>query len=727
MASSIHTFTHDTSSAGFHIPDFTSFLSHLTDAVSAAWPDKFATRYTKVTVLLMSWDKDDLELEHEIRQLESVFRGLYHYDTEYWKIPSKRTVVELSRKVADLGDIHGQEGSLLIVYYGGHARLSDQSGGSPVWAANRTRDSATVQSSIVHSLLEELDCDVLLLNDCFQPTTTRATYTGKGMIETLAASSLEAALTKGENYSFTAALVQELAHAVHTTDWLSIVELHRRLINRLQAWTTSVSLTDDAYSLVQVDRRTGQPVFERPRRKTPVYACLSEKPRTIVLTPLTPQTAQQLDQAFLQLTLPTVQPQITPNGPGILVTCRLRDQRVDVWKWKQWLSDAPEAAKGIQISALYPGFSTTLVVELPLVVWDLLPPSPAITFVAYTTGDNHISDFRRALLGFDPEEQAETEEGGSDEEQERKGSKRSKDLSHKSRKNAHTPLLWLKVFNSDRPAAYAAEGEAYCTSLAELHAEERGTKAERIIQVFVQDHSNPSTSYIRDEIENFCSQESLEEPGNVQEAATEVVAILDERFPKHPNSPRSGTQFLSKGELFETLTTTPSPQLIDPDSKFDLMAPKRRLLRSQTFLHEAQISIMIAGLDNNHWTAYGFFDTYNDGRESKLDVRSYQTTQGEPLRDPLTCGQHPFEEPVYDAREYFLRAMEACLILGLSETISAWDNFQEISLPYFNLADPKTTTKLRNISNDIQSLRTLEATLSKQKETLKSFTLRSGQ
>lgn len=135
MDSSIGAVTHNTSSAGFHMADFSSFLSHLTDAVSAAWPDRFATRYRNVKVLLMGWDKDDLNLQDQVRSLESVFRGLYHYDTEYWKIPSRRSSVELSRKVANLVDAHGQEGNLLILYYGGHARPSEQPGGSPVWAA----------------------------------------------------------------------------------------------------------------------------------------------------------------------------------------------------------------------------------------------------------------------------------------------------------------------------------------------------------------------------------------------------------------------------------------------------------------------------------------------------------------------------------------------------------------------------------------------------------------
>ena len=83
----------------------------------------------------MSWEKDDSDVDAEIRPLESVFRGLYHYDTECWKIPSKRSAFELSRKIADLVDANGQEGNLLILYYGGHARPNENPGGSPVWVA----------------------------------------------------------------------------------------------------------------------------------------------------------------------------------------------------------------------------------------------------------------------------------------------------------------------------------------------------------------------------------------------------------------------------------------------------------------------------------------------------------------------------------------------------------------------------------------------------------------
>ncbi|KAK3296438.1 uncharacterized protein B0H64DRAFT_417841 [Chaetomium fimeti] len=870
--SSIKTTTHDTSSAGFHMADFSSFLSQLTDAVSAAWPDRFATRYRKVKVLLMSWDKDDLGLETEVRNLESVFRGLYHYDTEYWKIPSRRSAVEVSRKVADLVDAHGQEGNLLILYYGGHARPSEQPGGSPVWAANRSRDSPTVQSSILHSFLGEIDCDVLLLQDCLYTHENRDTFIGNGVVETLAAGGFDSTQADGDHDSFTASLVQELAHAAHTTDWLSMVELHRRLINRLQIWTPEISFTDDAYSIVQVDRRTGQPMFERPRRRTPVHSFLSRKPKTIVLTPLPPQAQTQSEESLIQLNPPTTQPNNNiPEGPGILVTCRLRDQHIDAEKWRQWLLNAPEGAKNIQISAVFPSFGTVLMLELPLAVWDLLPSSPAISFIAYTTGGNHISEFRRALLGSDVDELEDTfAEDSTDDETEseagrslRKASRKSKRSVQDARETYIAPSLWPRSFENNRTGNDATENMPYCLTLAEMQGDDKTSKAARIVRAFVQDADSPSIRYMYDEIRDFCAPASFEALSSGQEVAPEVVAILDEPSPIGPHSQMNGMQFLSHGQLYEALTARAVPQLIDTESKDDLLSPKKRLVYvtnldpastlalastvserqalplrdfvykhldfqsgmdvklhpgnqsfhlsfhlpflawrqggkpsldtrfggnngplrdskdvgflnqsrgTQAYVHEAQISCMIVGVDNTHWTAYGFFDTYHDGGESRYDVRSYQSTQGGAVMDPLTCGRRMAESSASDARGYFMQAMESCVLevkeewenavrqvlkalktqvlngnsrraqrisdqavqtleqltQGLAGTISSWERFKQTDLPYFDLDNmpAEAPSPIHNIETAIHDLRTLQSSLLHQTATLQSVTAR---
>jgi hypothetical protein len=256
---------------------------------------------------------------------------------------------------------------------------------------------------------------------------------------------------------------------------------------------------------------------------------------------------------------PTSENEAVPEGPGILVTCRLRDQHVDVERWRQWLLNAPEGAKAIQISALYPGFSAVLIVELPLVVWDLLPPSPAISFIAYTTGKNHISDFRRALLGVDDDESSDTSEDESDEDEGSQVTKHKKESRGKNRRDSHSdgfPVassLWPTLFESDRTALYAMEDVPYCLNLAEMRRDDNTNKAEKIIRTFVQDTDGPSTRYICDEIQTFCAPASFEALFAGQEVAPEPVAILDERSPSNSGLQEDGIRILSHGELYEAL------------------------------------------------------------------------------------------------------------------------------------------------------------------------------
>jgi hypothetical protein len=76
------------------------------------------------------------------------------------------------------------------------------------------------------------------------------------------------------------------------------------------------------------------------------------------------------------------------------------------------------------------------------------------------------------------------------------------------------------------------------------------------------------------------------------------------------------------------------------------------------FLYEAQISVVVTGIDDSVWTAYGFADTYFGSKES---VRRYHISrrQGRPGRpDPLAAGQIDADIPIWTPREYFLRVIE---------------------------------------------------------------------
>lgn len=122
--------THNTLPANFYISTKT-FLKQLEDAVNGAWSRR-PDAYTQVTVLLLSWQESDMKnADLEIARLQSVLEDLYHYTVENWKIPSVKPRQEATFKYLQFAKDYGASGSLLIVYYAGHARATPGQG--PIW------------------------------------------------------------------------------------------------------------------------------------------------------------------------------------------------------------------------------------------------------------------------------------------------------------------------------------------------------------------------------------------------------------------------------------------------------------------------------------------------------------------------------------------------------------------------------------------------------------------
>lgn len=71
------------------------------------------------------------------------------------------------------------------------------------------------------------------------------------------------------------------------------------------------------------------------------------------------------------------------------------------------------------------------------------------------------------------------------------------------------------------------------------------------------------------------------------------------------------------------------------------------------YVYEAQISVMLTGIDDWVWTAYCFADVYFKGEEHTETVEHYSNQQIK--LDPHSCGR-PANPPVWNPREYYLRA-----------------------------------------------------------------------
>lgn len=110
--------THDISCVDFHLKDLEKFGHCLEEAANAAFP-RGLSRYNEVHVLLLSWEDDNLGVIEEVLELQGVFRHVYLYDVEEWKIPSTHSYKALRKQISRFLDEFEQPNSLLIVYYAG--------------------------------------------------------------------------------------------------------------------------------------------------------------------------------------------------------------------------------------------------------------------------------------------------------------------------------------------------------------------------------------------------------------------------------------------------------------------------------------------------------------------------------------------------------------------------------------------------------------------------------
>jgi hypothetical protein len=103
------------------------FGEHLQAAANAVFPNKTKSRYSKVSVLLLSWEDEDpnLPVSLEVEKLENIFGNLYGFQTEAWKIPETNSHVKVNQKIIDLITAEDDpKQHLFIVYYAGHASLT---------------------------------------------------------------------------------------------------------------------------------------------------------------------------------------------------------------------------------------------------------------------------------------------------------------------------------------------------------------------------------------------------------------------------------------------------------------------------------------------------------------------------------------------------------------------------------------------------------------------------
>lgn len=256
-------------------------------------------------------------------------------------------------------------------------------------------------------MLEEAECDVLILLDCCAAASSGGNH-GRGVTEVIAACGFEAFAPGVGEHSFTRSLIDELKYLNRRCNATSTALLHNKVLARIKkSWNPRYSTNGS-----------------EERRKTPIYIHLSDdtKQRCITLAPLQPSTHSTISSPSLrassssfsdpstsasedvsmigsdetsQSSLSEVWPDKKFESPKVLISVALQeDQRLNTEDWVEWLKSIPVSAGLVEVEGIFKSDSTLLILTLPVALWDSIPRDPAVTFLAFVRSHNLRNHYR---------------------------------------------------------------------------------------------------------------------------------------------------------------------------------------------------------------------------------------------------------------------------------------------------------------------------------------------
>ena len=258
-------------------------------------------------------------------------------------------------------------------------------------------------------MLEQAKSDVLILLDCCAAASS-ATGGGTGITEIIAACGFEAWAPGVGQHSFTRSLIDELRYLRRTSPFSTSL-LHNKVLSRVKYWKP----------------RYDSSARHQEMRKTPIYIVISNetRPRSIELEPRPPPlstvnevtvTANRTsspdpplhDSAPSSLSLSAdasstsgpasesscssvseVWPDKKFECPKVLISVALEEEQwLSAPQWADWMRSIPGLVKYANIEGIYKSDSTLLLISVPIAVWNLIPPSSAISFIGFSRSPN---------------------------------------------------------------------------------------------------------------------------------------------------------------------------------------------------------------------------------------------------------------------------------------------------------------------------------------------------
>lgn len=283
--------------------------------------------------------------------------------------------------------------------------------------------SPTLPCGGVQQLLEEAASDVLLLYDSCHSSHPAINTGGQGVTEVIAACGFETQAPAVGPHSFTHTLIRELEEAF-SGPAISVAELHVRVIGSLKNWKPALLRDPDGNLWVD---ENGRPRFEVHKRRTPVHCFLTnETPyRSVMLAPLRsrlshvavsniggeipqkngstnsilPSNSQNdSDRASSAVSTIVSESPEQSKSLQVLLAVRLDDnyflddspaeEGKKLRTWCEWLKGLPSGAKEVSVQGVYKSYSTLVLLNMPLLLWNLLPSNSAYSFVGFVQSKN---------------------------------------------------------------------------------------------------------------------------------------------------------------------------------------------------------------------------------------------------------------------------------------------------------------------------------------------------
>lgn len=273
--------------------------------------------------------------------------------------------------------------------------------------SNRKPQAATAQWSSIQTTLGQADSDVLILLDCCAAASS-AGSPSEGHTEIIGACGFESYAPGVGHHSFTRSLIEELRYYGQLRRPVSTAFLFSKILARAK-FSWNPRFERDAYS---------------ERRRTPFHIHLADisKQRCIQLTPMaplsppsghapglhtSPSQSSSAEQSSVTSTSPSEDVDMSDPAasdpsqssetsfesqqlqPRVLISVALEQAQIlRTEDWIDWLKSFPALARWIHLESAYVSDSGLLLISLPVVVWDMLPRHPAISFISFVRSRN---------------------------------------------------------------------------------------------------------------------------------------------------------------------------------------------------------------------------------------------------------------------------------------------------------------------------------------------------